>query len=144
MAVVAMLCLHSSIQTSFVLQCVSHLIIVKPVTGMHGQCHPLHFSFYPNPWSNAEQPVSTKVCLNAACGRKHTRNSITLNLSLSEPRKQWLHNYQQLQSKLTSTVTEISFVSYGAFEMCKDLFVFSLGLRSSHPGALQSIYRNKP
>lgn len=37
--------------------------------------------------------------------KKHSKFNQSESLSVSS-RKQWLHNYQQLQSKLTSTVTE--------------------------------------
>lgn len=91
MTVVSVSCLQSCIQTSCVLQCMSLLVIVMAVTRVHALCHsvihPFWFAASPaEPCGGNGQrenlPSSFKG-LNAACGRKSTQNSISLNLSLS-------------------------------------------------------------
>lgn len=97
--VVSVSCLQLYIQTSCVLPCTSPLVIVILMTSMHALCHSvMHpFQFVGSPaepsggnrgtkrreWSAGKFAIEFQR-LKCCVWQKHTRNSISLNLSLSD------------------------------------------------------------
>lgn len=122
MTLVSWSCLQLYTHTPCVLRCTSLLVFVTLMTGVHALCHSvIHpFSLQPHPRSQAEATVSGNICHRVSkaqmlrVAETHSKFNQSESFSVRSG-KQRLHNYQQLQSKLTSTVTDVFFVFYRTF-----------------------------